>query len=196
VGFTATPLDGSSPVQFPMSSVVPDGTNTPVPLEGGPGVVTGGNTIAPVSMYVKDGNNIVLGVSTDAANVNSVIGQLKQIKTNTGSMVITSLPALPTGSNVIGVIAFGGTTTLSVPSNNGLTVVKAGVGRLASVIVTNTGSVQLNIYDNVSQASGTIIGAVPAYASVGSVYAFNSPAANGIVANALAGCCATTICYY
>jgi hypothetical protein len=196
MAFGPTPTDGSTPNPIPMSSVVPWGTGAPVALEGGTAITVGGWTVAPVSVWVRDGNDAAQGTTTDAANANTVIGQLKQIKTNTASVVITSLPALPTGSNVIGVIAFGGTTTLGVPSNNGLTVVKAGVGRLASVIVTNTGSVQLNIYDNVSQASGTIIGAVPAYASVGSVYAFNSPAANGIVANAVAGCCATTICYY
>jgi len=94
------------------------------------------------------------------------------------------------------VVVFGGTFTMGVPGNNGLTVVRASAGRLASVIVTTTGATQLNIYDNASLAAGTIIGAVPANAAVGSVYAFNSPAANGIVANSLAGCCSVTICYY
>jgi hypothetical protein len=190
VSFGQTPLDGSS-TPIPMSSAVPDGSNQPYAIEGGPGISTGGNTLVPVSVWIKDGNDIALGTSTDAANANSVIGQLKQIKTNTAASV-----TLAASSAVIGVVAFGGTATLGVPSNNGVTVVKAGSGRLASVIVTSTGSAQMNIYDNASQASGTIIGAIPADAAVGSVYQFNSPAANGIVANAVASCCAVTICYY
>lgn len=47
-----------------MSSVVPDGTNTPLALEGGPSISTGGNTLAPASMYVKDGNDVTLGLTT------------------------------------------------------------------------------------------------------------------------------------
>lgn len=94
------------------------------------------------------------------------------------------------------IVAWGGTATYPVPSNNGSTVIRSSAGRLASVIVTTTGPAQLNIYDNASIASGTIIGAIPANAAVGSVYAFNSPAANGIVANSVASCCSVTICYY
>jgi len=193
---TTQPALGTN--QFPIPTVaVPGNANgDQTALQGGPAAAAdvNGNVAAPASMYVYDGNDATQGKSTDAANANSVIGQLKQIKSNTASVTIGS--ALPTGGNVIGIIAYGGTTTLGLPANNGVTVVKAGAGRLASVIVTTTGSAQLNIYDNVSQASGTIIGAIPANAAVGSVYAFNSPAANGIVANAVASCCSTTICFY
>jgi hypothetical protein len=199
MAFGSTPLSTTAigTNQFPVSAVaVPNeaGGNLTA-VEGGPESTDGnGNKTAPISVYVKDGGDVAQGTSTDVANYNSVIGQLKQIKTNTASVTIGA--ALPTGSNVIGIIAFGGTTAIGVPANNGVTVVKTGVGRLATVIVTTTGTVQLNLYDNASIAAGTIIGAVPANAAVGSVYSFNSPAVNGIVANAIANVCSTTICYY
>lgn len=75
MGFTATPVDGSG-TPIPMSSAVPDGTNTPLPIEGGPAVSTGGNTLVPVSMYVKDGNDLTQGVTTDAAVTGDNAGTL------------------------------------------------------------------------------------------------------------------------
>lgn len=75
MSFTATPVDGSTP-PLPMSSVVPDGTNTPLAVEGGPSISTGGNTIAPVSMYVKDGNDLAEGATTDAAVTGDVSGSV------------------------------------------------------------------------------------------------------------------------
>lgn len=197
--FGTTPLSTTSlgANQFPVSAVAVPNTSggNLTALEGGPASTDGnGNVTAPASMYVKDGGSITIGTTTDSAGANTVIGQLKQIRLNTASVTIGT--ALPTGSNVIGVVAFGGTTTQFVPANNGVTVIKSSSGRLASVIVIGTGTTQLNFYDNASQASGTPIGAVPANAAVGSVYAFNSPATQGIVANSIANCCAVTICYY
>jgi len=64
--FTATPVDGSS-TPIPMSSAVPDTTNTPLAIEGGPAKSTGGNSLAPVATYQYDGYNVVEGVTTDAA---------------------------------------------------------------------------------------------------------------------------------
>jgi hypothetical protein len=75
MSFTATPVDGSSPA-IPMSSVVPDGTNTPLALEGGPSISTGGNTLAPASIYVKDGNDLAQGATTDAAVTGDTAGSL------------------------------------------------------------------------------------------------------------------------
>lgn len=199
MAFGTTPIS-TTPLgtnQFPVSAVaVPNASGGNLTaLEGGPASTdTNGNSTAPVSVYIKDGGNIVLGTTTDSAGTNSVLGQLKQIRVNTTSITIGS--ALPAGNNVIGVISFGGTTAQYVPANSGVVSVKTGTSRLASVIVIGTGTTQLNFYDNVSQASGTPIGAVPANAAVGSVYAFNSPAQQGIVANSVANCCSVTICYY
>src|SRR5258708_3578320 len=66
MAFTATPVDGSV-APIPMSSAVPDGTNTPLAIEGGPSIATGGNTLVPVSMWVKDGNDVTLGAQADAS---------------------------------------------------------------------------------------------------------------------------------
>src|SRR6266567_685694 len=53
MAFTATPLDGSA-TPIPMPIVVPDGTNTPIVVEGGPIINTGGNNLAPVAMqYIE-----------------------------------------------------------------------------------------------------------------------------------------------
>lgn len=83
MSFTAQPLDGSS-TPIPLSSVVPDGTNTPIALEGGPSLSSGGNTLAPASIYVKDGNHVTIGALADSAATNntsswSVIALLKGI---------------------------------------------------------------------------------------------------------------------
>lgn len=70
MGFGVTPVDGSA-TPIPMSSVVPDGTSTPTALEGGPSLSSGGNTLAPASMYVKDGNNVTQGAKADSAATDS-----------------------------------------------------------------------------------------------------------------------------
>lgn len=73
MAFGATPLDGSvSPI--PMSSVVPDGLTTPTALEGGPAVTSAGNSIAPASVYVKDGNDLAQGATTDTAVTGDTAG--------------------------------------------------------------------------------------------------------------------------
>jgi hypothetical protein len=86
MAFGVTPVDTSAP-PIPMSSVVPDGTGTPAALEGGPvysSDATGNK--APASIYVKDGNDLAQGTTTDAAVVNpasaaSVIALLKGLLT-------------------------------------------------------------------------------------------------------------------
>lgn len=75
MSFGATPLDGSS-TPLPMSSAVPDGSTTPLALAGGPSYSDSGNSKVPVSMYVKDGNDLTQGVTTDAAVVSDANGTL------------------------------------------------------------------------------------------------------------------------
>src|SRR5260221_1230981 len=67
MSFTAQPVDGSSPTPFPMSSAVPDGTNTPLATEGGPAKSTGGNTLVPPAVYMYDGYHVTFGAQADAA---------------------------------------------------------------------------------------------------------------------------------
>ncbi len=65
--YNPQPVDTTSPTPLPMSSVVPDGTNTPLAVEGGPSVTTGGNTNAPAAVYQYDGYSVSFGAKADAA---------------------------------------------------------------------------------------------------------------------------------
>jgi len=60
------------------------------------------------------------------------------------------------------------------------TTVKGTPGTLVRVLVTATGTGTLLIYDNVAAHTGTIIGAVPANATQGSLFTFCMPALVGI----------------
>jgi hypothetical protein len=79
--------------------------------------------------------------------------------------------------------ALMGTSTTSVATGAGNTVLTAAVGRLCTVVVTTagTGSTPVLFYDNASAASGTVIAAIPGTVSVGTVFQFNQPVVNGIV---------------
>lgn len=90
------------------------------------------------------------------------------------------------------------TTTATQAANTaGNVVVKASAGALYSATITATGTAGLNIYDNASTNSGTILLAIPANATVGTIYSFpaGQPAANGIVSNGVANCPAVTFAY-
>jgi len=86
------------------------------------------------------------------------------------------------------------TTTQVTPTS--LTVVKASPGRLCTVLVTTAnGANAINIFDNASMASGTIIGVVAANASAGTVYDLQMPAANGITIAGTASAGTITVSY-
>lgn len=76
MAYGATPVDGSSPTPIPMSSAVPDGSITPLAIAGGPSYTDTGNTKVPVSMYVKDGNDLTQGLTTDVAVTGDTAGTL------------------------------------------------------------------------------------------------------------------------
>src|SRR5258708_5705257 len=61
--YTPTPLDSSTP-PLPMAAGVPFSTNTTTPTEMGPINANSGNPVAPVSLYIKDGNDLTLGLTT------------------------------------------------------------------------------------------------------------------------------------
>lgn len=75
-----------------------------------------------------------------------------------------------------------GTQTVAVPFQTSAdTVIKASGGYLGRVLVTQVnGAAAINIYDNASGHTGTIIGVVPASAAAGTVYTFGIPASSGI----------------
>ncbi len=86
------------------------------------------------------------------------------------------------------------TTTQVTPTS--LTVVKASPGRLCKVLVTTAnGENAINIFDNASAASGTIIGVVAANASVGTIYDLQMPAAHGITIAGTASAGTITVSY-
>ncbi len=73
--------------------------------------------------------------------------------------------------------------------------VKAAPGRLAKVVITTvTATAVTNIYDSASAASGTLLFVIPIGAAVGTVYAIDLPAVNGITV-AGAGTGAITVGY-
>lgn len=151
MAFGTTPLSTTSlgANQFPATAVYTQGAagGNFTAMQGGPASSAdgNGNVSAPVATYVPDGNDVALGTSTDAANANSVIGQLKQIKSNTASVTVGALPALPTGSNTIGNVqpvagASGGSTpshAISAATTNA-TNVKASAGLLYGLSISNT----------------------------------------------------------
>ncbi len=78
-------------------------------------------------------------------------------------------------------VSTGGQQTVAIASGTAAdTVIKAAPGRLCRVLVTAQNTNPMLIFDNASGHTGTIIGAVPANAAVGSLYDFGLPAANGI----------------
>lgn len=90
----------------------------------------------------------------------------------------------------------GGSNTAAVPAGVGTLVIKQTSGRICRVLVTATGTGVCTFYDNPSAASGTVIGVVPASATVGTVYQFDMPAANGIFASNAASGPALTVSYF
>lgn len=102
--------------------------------------------------------------------------------------LMTSPTAASTGNlvaatgNTMGesLVTTGGLVTTSVPTNAANVVIKGSAGRLCRVLVTTTGSTAMQIFDNATTNTGTLIGVLPASAAIGGVYDFSMPAANGI----------------
>ena len=89
-----------------------------------------------------------------------------------------------------------GDATVSIPSAAGNVIVSANPGRLATVLVTTTGSGGPTlIYDNATTNSGTVIGYIPASAAVGTLYIFDMPAANGITVAGISSGPVLTVSY-
>lgn len=77
------------------------------------------------------------------------------------------------------------------------TVIKTGSGTLGRILVTSTnGAAAINIYDNATTHSGTIIGVVAASAAVGTVYTLGMPFENGLTVGGAATNGAITISYH
>lgn len=142
-GTTPTSTTSLGANQFPASAVYTPNTagGNFTALQGGPvsSADGNGNVSAPVATYVPDGNDVALGTSTDAANANSVVGQLKQIKTNTASVTVGALPALPAGGNTIGgveLVDSGGTNKAAISAAGAVKVDNSAVTQPVSGTVT------------------------------------------------------------
>jgi hypothetical protein len=92
--------------------------------------------------------------------------------------------------------AGGRTSTAIAAGTSANTVVKNSPGRLARILVTATGTNQLNVFDNASGASGTQIALIPANAAVGTLIDCQAPALNGITVQGNSANPGVTIFYY
>ncbi len=84
--------------------------------------------------------------------------------------------------------------SLPIASAAGTTVVKGRPGRLCSIIVTVTGTGVIQVFDNASAASGTVIAQLPASPALGE-YIIDMPAAAGITVSSPASSPAITVGY-
>lgn len=87
----------------------------------------------------------------------------------------------------------GRSTSLYAAGTASNVVIKGTPGRIGKVVVTATGTAGVNIYDNATTNSGTILLAVPANAVVGTIYDVQLPAAAGITVGGVASSPALTI---
>ena len=162
-------LNGTS-TEFPLSEVYTPEDGLAL-TQGGPSStdVLNGKKSAPVSLYVRDGNNVTQGASTDANTANTIMGRLTKIRdillgligqqTRASSLSVTiasdenalpvsgnvgvsSLPSIPSGANAIGsVIANAGTNlnTSGLALETGGALASILTKLLATLAVTQSG---------------------------------------------------------
>jgi hypothetical protein len=126
--------------------------------------------LAEIAVAITQGSGTNIAGNTDTA------GYIRQVVTpgDTGS----NTQLMPSG---VSLTSSGGNTTTAVAASVATdTVIKATPGRLCKVLVTTTGTVASSFYDNATTHTGTVIGYIPANPTVGTVYDFQFPAANGI----------------
>lgn len=140
MSFTATPVDGSA-TPIPMSSAVPDSTNTPLALEGGPSKSTGGNNLAPAAVYLYDGYDVTQGLQADAAvtgdNSGTISAKLRGLSKILNSVWDTTLNLLAVK---VQAATAGGSTpfhAISAASTNS-TNVKGSAGQIYGLSISNT----------------------------------------------------------
>lgn len=121
------------------------------------------------------------------ANTGSVVpsGAIYQ-----GLIAKTASPTAASTGNLVGALAdvmgsqlvtTGGLVTTAIASGTaGNTVVKASAGRICNILITTTNTNPMQVFDNSTTNSGTVIACLPASPTVGTTYTFNMPAANGI----------------
>ena len=94
-----------------------------------------------------------------------------------------------------GWVVAGTTATAIAAGTTTDTIIKGAPGRLCRILVTTAGTAALNVFDNASGHTGTIIGTVAASAVAGTLIEAQMPAANGITVQGAASTPAVTICF-
>ena len=89
----------------------------------------------------------------------------------------------------------GGDRNKVIAAAGGTVVISAAPSSLVTVVITAAGTASLTCFDNASAASGTVIGVTPATTTLGSIFSFNMPAANGITCSDPVGGPGVTISY-
>jgi hypothetical protein len=138
------------------------------------------------------------GVKTAVVGIDIGIGGSENLMSAGQQTMANSMPVVLASNHSVVPTSGGGSTTGTVTTGAGNTVIKASAGRLCRVLVTTagTGSNQVLIYDNASTNSGTVIGVIPATIAIGTYYTFDMPAANGITVANVANGPALTVSYF
>lgn len=174
----------SSEYVYVASSFVPSAVATTVPLASP--VVNAGQTSAQWDVFSVNGPGN--GSITPAGSIMAVNVILD---TATGNLYAQQ------GFRGVTDVNVGGRASTAIASGvAGNTVIRASPARLARILVTATNTAAMNIFDNATTPSGTIIGIVPANAAVGTIIDCQAPAANGITVGGNANNPGVTIFFY
>ena len=106
---------------------------------------------------------------------------------------------LDLGDNTLAYVStLGGNQIASVAAAAAAAVIATGKGRLCKVIITTSGTAALTFYDNSTNGAttGNILGAIPASATVGTIYDFQTPYSTGISPSGGLNTPAYTVTYY
>lgn len=148
---------GGSEYVYVASSFVPSPTATTIPLASP--VVNAGQTSVSWDVFSVNGpsNSSITPAGTIMA-VNVVL-----------DVATGNLYAMQSFRGVTDVNVGGRASTPIAAGTSANTVIKGSPGRLARILVTGTGTAEMDVFDNASTNSGTKIGIVPANAAVGTL---------------------------
>ncbi|SRR6266705_3515772 len=128
--YTPTPVDGSG-TPLPMSSAVPDGTNTPLAIRGGPAVSTGGNSNTSVALYQYDGDNVTFGAKADASAT-----------TDAGTFSFMAFVKRLLGKLLVGAQTTANSLAVNIASDQIVPTKRSSVAAYTQTSVTTSGSTQ------------------------------------------------------
>lgn len=166
------------------SSYVPSPTATTVPLASP--VVNAGQTSASWDVF-----NIAGPANGSITPPGTIMAVNVVLDVATGNLY-----AMQSFRGVTDVNVGGRASTAIAAGNAANTVIKGSPGRLARILVTATGTSEMDVFDNTTTNSGTKIGVVPANAAVGTIIDCQAPALNGITVGGGASNPGVTIFFY